>query len=103
MLNNKPELKSAVESALIALLVAACCLWFLISSANLEDPPVARMALLGIGLGCAVAAHMTFMVIAVKRAGRALLPWLAFIVLLFPVGTAAFLAVLASEEGKQRA
>ena len=90
--------KSAVESALIALAAAACCLWFLISSASLEDPPEARMALLGIGLGCALVAHWTFMAVVLKRSGRALLPWMLAIVLLTPVGTAALLALLASED-----
>eukprot|EP01136_Pigoraptor_vietnamica_P025184 Opistho-1_new@78916 len=92
--------KSSVESALIALLVAGACLWFLISSANLEDPPAARMALLGIGLGCALMVHWVFMAAAIKRSGRSLLGWMLAVVLLCPVGTAAFLAVLSSAEDK---
>jgi hypothetical protein len=95
--------KSAIESALIALLAAACCLWFLISAANLDDPPAARMTLLGIGLGCAMVAHWTFIAVALKRSGRSLLPWMLVIVLMAPVGTAALLAVLASEDKPQQA
>lgn len=97
------HLKTAVESALVALLVAGCCLWFLISSANLEDPPAARVALLAIGLGCALVVHMVFMAMAVKRSGRAVVPWMFAIVVLLPLGTAAFLAVLAMDEQAQNA
>jgi peptidoglycan/LPS O-acetylase OafA/YrhL len=100
MNDNNNAVKSAVESALIALLAAACCLWFLISAANLDEPPPARIALLAIGLVCMLVAHWTFMAIALKRSGRGLLPWMLAIVLLAPVGTAAFLAVLASDDSK---
>ena len=95
-------LKTAVESALVALLVAACCLWFLISSANLDEPPAARLALLAISLGCALVVHMVFMAMAVKRSGRAVLPWMFAIVVLVPLGTAAFLAVLAMDDKPQQ-
>ena len=90
--------KSSVESALIALLAAGVCLWFLISGSQQEDPSAARMALLGIGLACALTAHLIFMGVAVKRSGRSLVGWMLAFVLLGPVGTAAFLAVIASEE-----
>ncbi|MDY0747919.1 hypothetical protein SNE35_25680 [Paucibacter sp. R3-3] len=99
----KPAVKSAVESALVALLAAGCCLWFLISAANLEDPPAARMAFLGIGLGCSIVAHWTFMGVVLKRSGRGLFPWMLAIVLMGPVGTAALLALLASEDNQQTA
>lgn len=94
--------KSAVESALIALLAAGCCLWFLISGANAQEPAVARLTLLGIGLGCALVAHWTYMAVAVRRSGRSMLGWMLVIVLLVPVGTAAFLAVLSSEDKPQQ-
>jgi len=94
----KPAVKTVVESALIALAAAGCCLWLLISAANREDPPEARIALLGIGLGCAVVAHWTFMAMVIKRSGRAFLPWMFAVVVLIPVGTAALLALLASED-----
>ncbi len=99
----KPNVKSAVESALVALLVAGCCLWFLISSAMDEDPSAARMALLGIGLGCAMVAHWTFMAVVLQRSGRRLLPWMVAIVLASPVGSVALLALLASEDKPQQA
>ena len=95
--------KSAVESALIALLAAACCLWFLISAANLEEPSVARVTLLGIALGCSMVAHWTFMAVVLKRSGRALVPWMLAIVLAAPVGTVALLVLLASEDKPQQA
>ncbi|WP_077036555.1 hypothetical protein [Pelomonas sp. KK5] len=97
----KPAVKNAVESALVALAVAACCLWFLISAANAEEVAPARMALLGIGLGCSIVAHWTFMGVVLKRTGRGIFPWMIAFVLAGPVGSAAFLALLASEDGQQ--
>ncbi len=99
----KPAVKSAVESALVALLAAACCLWFLISAANADEPSPARLALLGIALGCSMVAHWTFMAVALQRSGRRLLPWMLAIVLATPVGTVALLVLMASEDKPQQA
>ena len=90
--------KSSIESALIALLAAGVCLWFLISSTQHGEPPAERLVLLGLGLACALTAHLIFMFVAVKRSGRSVVGWMLAFVLLGPVGTAAFLAVLASED-----
>ena len=99
----KPAVKSAVESALIALLAGGCCLWFLISAADADEPSAARMAMLGIALACALVAHWTFMAVVLKRSGRRMMPWMLAIVLATPVGTAALLALMASEDGQQAA
>lgn len=93
----RPDIKSGVEYALIALLVAAVCLWQLISGANEPDPPPARMAMMGLGMLVAGAMHCVFMMQLVKRTGRAFAPWFVAIVIFMPVGTAVLLALLLSE------
>ena len=99
----KPAVKSPVESALIALALAGVCLWFLISSANGQDPSAARLTLLGLGLSSALMAHWVFMAVAIRRSGRGVFGWMVAIVLLGPVGTAAIMAVLLSDEKPQQA
>ena len=61
------NVKTAAENALIALLVAAVCLWMLIASANLDEPPVARIVLVSLGLASALVVHLVFMGQAAKR------------------------------------
>ncbi len=93
----RPDIKSGVEYALIALLVAAVCLWQLISGANEPDPSPARMALMALGLLVAGTMHCVFMMQLVRRTGRAFAPWFVAIVIFMPVGTAVLLALLLSE------
>jgi H+/Cl- antiporter ClcA len=94
--------KNAVESALVALLVAACCLWFLISAANAEgEPPAALLTFLSLGIGAGLVAHWVFMGQALKRSGRRLLPWMLALVLLPLLATVALLVLLYSTEDKQ--
>jgi hypothetical protein len=93
----KPLVKSAVESALIAALVALACLWFLISgNTSGEEVSEARMAMLGIGLGLAVVTHLAYMGLALKRDGRPLLGWMLGMVLLFPVGSIVALVLMSA-------
>jgi len=92
------SLKSTIESGLVALLAAACCIWFLISAAQEPEPQVPLIVLLSFGLAGSLAAHWAFMGIVVKRTGRPLLLWLPFVVILVPVGTVVLLALIASAE-----
>ncbi|MBB4845757.1 hypothetical protein HNP55_004309 [Paucibacter oligotrophus] len=92
------SLKSTVESALVALLAAASCLWFLISAADSADPAASRVALLALGLAASLAAHWAFMGILVKRSGRSLWLWLPLLVIFMPVGTAVLLALIVSSD-----
>ncbi|WP_310384760.1 hypothetical protein [Roseateles sp.] len=95
--------KNAVESALVALLAAACCLWFLISAASAKgDPSAALLTFLSLGMAAGLMAHWVFMGQALKRSGRNLLPWMLVLVLLAPLGTVALLVLLYSNEDKQR-
>lgn len=90
----KPQVKSVVEYAVITLLVAGLCLWQLLAVAADDEPPPARLALLGLGLLIAGTMHCVFMMQLVRRTGRAFWPWFVGIVLFMPVGSAVLLAVL---------
>jgi len=83
----KTPLRQATESALVALLAAACCFYFLLCQANSAEPDASALTLWGIGLGASILAHLGFMLIALKRAGGAVVPWMVTLVLLFPLGT----------------
>jgi len=87
---TKSPLRQATESALVALLAAACCFYFLLNQANSAEPEAASLTLWGIGLGASILAHLGFMLMALKRAGGAVVPWMVAIVLLFPLGTFAW-------------
>lgn len=93
----RAEVKSGVEYGMITLLVAGLCFWQLIASAQQEPPPVARLALLAIGLIVAGAMHCVFMMQLVRRTGRAFAPWFIAIVIFMPVGSAVLIALLLSE------
>ncbi|MEJ6007725.1 hypothetical protein WG899_19420 [Paucibacter sp. AS339] len=91
------SVKNVVESALVALLAAACCLWFLISAAHVDgEPSPALMTFLALGLAAALMAHWVFMALALRRSGRGLLPWMLALVFLCPLGTVALLALLSA-------
>jgi hypothetical protein len=96
--------KNAVESALVALLAAACCLWFLISTANADtEPAAALLPFLGLGIAAALVAHWVFMGQALRHSGRRVLPWMLALVLLAPLASVALLVLLYSAEEKQQA
>ena len=64
-------IKSALESALVALLASGVCLWFLISETQGgDDGDPAKLTMLSIGLAAALCAHFVYMTIAAKRAER---------------------------------
>lgn len=90
----KPQVKSVVEYAVITLLVAGLCLWQLLAATADDEPPAAKLALLGLGLLIAGTMHCVFMMQLVRRTGRAFWPWFAGIVIFMPVGSAVLLAVL---------
>jgi uncharacterized membrane protein YhhN len=94
----KPLVKSAVESALIALLVAGCCLWFLISNGTADEVNNAKMTLLALSLAASLIAHLTYMGLALKRDGRPLLRWMLGLVLLFPIVTVVALVLMSARD-----
>lgn len=94
----KPSVKSPFDSSMVAALLAATLLWLLVSSASAESVDNARVALLGIGLGIAVVAHMVFLCIALKRDGRAPVLWLVGMLLLPLVMSVVAVVLLVSRE-----
>ncbi len=84
---QNPAVKSALESALVAIIVAAACLWLLISATQEGDPTTARVTMLALGLMGGCCAHLAFMGVALKRAGRFVLPWMLLLILLFPLSS----------------
>lgn len=86
----KSPLRQATESALVALLAAACCFYFLLSQANSAEPDAASLTLWAVGLAVSILAHLGFMLMALRRAGGAVVPWMVALVLLFPLGTIAW-------------
>ncbi|MGN7875288.1 hypothetical protein ACTJKJ_17115 [Roseateles sp. 22389] len=78
-------LKSALESAFIAVLASGVCLWFLISETQVpgEGDP-AKLTMFGLGLFAGLCAHFAYMGIALKRAGRNVVLWLLLMLVLMP-------------------
>jgi dipeptide/tripeptide permease len=78
-------IKSALESAFIALLASGACLWFLISETQAsDDGDPARLTMFSIGLGAALCAHLVYMAIAARRAERSPTLWMILMLVLMP-------------------
>ncbi len=77
-------LKSALESAFIALLASGVCLWFLISGTQEGEVEAARATMFGLGLFAGLCAHWVYMGLALKRAGRGVFLWMLAMVFLLP-------------------
>lgn len=99
----KPLVKTAVESALVALLVAGACLWFLISANESESANPGTIVMLSLGLAAGLIAHWTYMGLALKRDGRAWMSWMPAVVLLFPIATVVALVLMSAQAEESRA
>lgn len=93
----RADIKSGMEYAVIALLVAGLCLWQLIASTQEGEPSAAHLAALGLGLVVSGTMHCVFMMQLVRRTGRSFWPWFIAVVIFMPVGTAVLLATLLGE------
>ena len=81
-------IKSALESAFIALLASGVCLWFLISETQAsDDGDPAKLTMLALGLGAALCAHFVYMAIAAKRAERSPTLWMILMLVLMPLAS----------------
>ena len=78
-------IKSALESAFIALLASGVCLWFLISGTQgpVEDDP-AKLTMCALGLAIGLSAHFVYMTLAARRAGRNAILWVILMLVLMP-------------------
>lgn len=99
----KPLVKSAVESALIAALVAACSLWFMISAGTAEEVDPAKMTLSGLGLAIGLIAHWCYMALALQRDGRPMWRWVVALVLFCPITTVVALVLLSARGEESQA
>ncbi|WP_423598633.1 hypothetical protein [Roseateles sp. MS654] len=78
-------LKSALESAFIAVLASGACLWFLISETQMPgEAHPGKVTMFGLGLFAGLCAHFAYMGIALKRAGRHVFLWLIALLCLMP-------------------
>lgn len=73
------QIKNALESALLAALVFAVCLWLVLTGE--ESGGVLRATFGGLGIGAGIIAHIAYVGVALQRAGRAVVPWVAAMVL----------------------
>ena len=99
----KALVKSAVESALVAAVVGAGCLWFLVSESMADEVNSAKMVLLSLGLAISLIAHWCYLALALQRDGRPLWRWAAALVLLFPVASVVALVLLSSRDEESQA
>ncbi|HLO96911.1 MAG TPA: hypothetical protein VK195_21595 [Burkholderiaceae bacterium] len=75
------QVKNALESALLAALVFAVCLW-LVLSAEESGSAVLRATFGGLGMAVGYIAHLAYVSVGLLRAGRSVWPWTIAIVLI---------------------
>jgi len=86
----------ALTASTVSLVVAGACIaMFLPPLGNATVESVLRSAFFGATLAAALLLHWVFLAIATRRLGRSVGGWLALSILLFPVGSAAALILLA--------
>lgn len=74
------QVKNALESALLAALVFAVCLWLVLTGD--ESGGVLRATFGGLGMGVGIIAHIAYVAVALQRAGRSVWPWVVAMVLI---------------------
>lgn len=99
----KPPIKSALESALVAFVIFAGCLWLLVSGTQEEEISAGRGVLCGLGMSIGLIAHWAYMAIAARRAGRSTVGWTLLMVFTFPIASVVLAVLLTSqtEESEQ--
>lgn len=93
----KPELRNPFESALVAAVVAAAFLWMLVSSAQQDPTPVARVVLFSVGLAASIGVHFAFVMQLVRRTGRSVALWFTALLLVPVLSSAILLVQVASD------
>lgn len=96
--------KNALESSLVAALVAVGSFWLLVSATSDAElaPSTAKVVLLALGLAMGLIAHWAYMCLALRKAGRSLWRWVPLLLLL-PLGSVAAWVVLQQEGERQAA
>lgn len=78
-LAQSAQVKNALESAVLAAVVFAVCLWLVLTGD--ESGSVLRATFGGLGMGVGIIAHLAYVGVALQRAGRAVWPWVIAMVL----------------------
>lgn len=91
------QVKNALESALLAALVFAVCLWLVLTGD--ESGGVLRATFGGLGMGVGIIAHIAYVAVALQRAGRSVWPWVVAMVLVPGVSVVA-MVLLSSAAGE---
>ncbi len=73
------QVKNALESAMLAALAFAVCLWLVVSSE--ESDSAVRAIFGGLGVAVSIIAHVAYVGVALHRAGRSVWPWVAVMAL----------------------
>jgi len=94
------QVKNALESALLAALVFAVCLWLVLTGD--ESGGVLRATFGGLGMGVGIIAHIAYVAVALQHAGRSVWPWVVAMVLVPGVSVVAMvlLSSAAAEAGQ---
>lgn len=102
---ESPAQRALTASTASLVVAVACVLSFLPGWFERYLTSVPRIVLVSLVLATALVLHWAFLGIAVRRLGRSLLGWLSLAVLLFPIGGAAALMLLAffSDESREPA
>jgi hypothetical protein len=93
----KSPMKSALESALVAFIIWAGCLWLLVSGTQDGDIGAGRGVLCGLGMAVSLIAHWVYMGMAVRLAGRNVVGWMLLLVCTFPIASVVLGILLTSQ------
>ncbi len=93
------QVKNALESALLAALVFAVCLWLVLSAEDSGSAVRAIFGGMGMGMGVGYIAHIAYVGVGLHRAGRSVWPWTVAMVLLPGVSVVA-MVLLSSAAGE---
>lgn len=94
-MKESPEQRALTASTVSLLAAVACVALFLPPLVQDTIASPLRAAATGAALGCSLLLHWIFLGLAVRRMQRSMAGWLGFAVLLFPIGSAAALMLLA--------
>ena len=94
-LSAKTAQRALADSALALLAACAAIAMFLPPMAAATSASVPRSVAAGLTLALAMPLHWLFLGVAARRFGRSVATWVGMAVLLFPVGGAAALILLA--------
>lgn len=99
-MKESPEQRALTASTVSLVAALACVALFLPPLVQDTIATPLRAAATGAALGVSLLLHWIFLGLAVRRMQRSLAGWMGFAVLLFPIGSAAALMLLAGSDGE---